>query len=82
MNRKLTAVLPLILSLMFAGAPTAQATTANQATPTAVADADVAGMAWVTSPWGFTDLYCVHHGWNCLRCSGTGFTFRYFWRGC
>jgi hypothetical protein len=81
MNRKLTLSSLFTIALLGASPLPAHAQAAAE-TPAAVHAADAAGMVWVTSPWGFTDLYCVHHGWNCLRCSGTGLRFRYYWTGC
>ena len=83
MIRKLNQILPLVLGLLLAGAATAQSTPMPNAPAISAAtvEASTAGMVWVTSPWGFTDLYFVHHGMNRLLCSGTGLLFNYYWPG-
>jgi hypothetical protein len=80
MHTNLIRVLPLILGLVLSTTARAAAPAANASAPASEVR-EQAGMVWVTSPWGFTDLYCVHHGWNHLRCSGTGLFFRYYWPG-
>jgi hypothetical protein len=82
---KLTiATLALISTMLTPHSAQAQAPerTAAPAVATPAAAEDVApAMVWVTSPWGFTDLYALHHGINLLHCSGTGRLFRYYWPG-
>ena len=80
MQKLMVMLFALMTMLLGHGSATAQA--ANRvAEPSLLTQAAVPAMVWVTSPWGFTNVYCVHHGINFLRCPGTGYGFRFYWAG-